>query len=183
MIKLDLYGKIVLLCLVRFVKKGGRFVKVKLSSVVENIEVHDSEFESQIFFDKQTYNFVYITEEALRKAEDGEAYDHLPDWEQEEWKQAEIVVDDKEEKRFVLLPEKRDLDDYSIMEDFSFSIKDKKVKEKLLRAIRGRGAFRRFRVQVEDSGLLEDWYKYRDFKHLEFAKEWCEEEGISFYED
>lgn len=152
-------------------------MKVKLSSVVENIEANV--FEYMVFLDKQTYEFVLITEHALRSAEDGEVYNHLPEWQQEERKQAEMIVDDLEEERFVRLPEERDLDDYSIMEDFSFSIGD----EKLLRAIRGRGAFRRFREQVENTGLLEDWYKYRDSKHIEFARQWCQEEGIPFYEE
>ncbi|SFJ76259.1 Uncharacterised protein family (UPF0158) [Halobacillus dabanensis] len=155
-------------------------MKVKLSTVAENIDMHESDY--QMFFDKQSYKIVLLTEGALERAEDGEPYDHLPEWRQEERKQAEIIVDDCE-GRFVVLPEKRDLEDYSIMEDFTFSIKDEKVKGKLLHAIRGRGAFRRFRSQVENSGLLEDWYRYRDSKHMEVAREWCEEEGIQFYEE
>lgn len=54
--------------------------------------------------------------------------------------------------------------------------------EILDRAIRGRGAFRRFEDKVYDLGLEQKWYQYRDKAHEKIARQWCEENGIDIEE-
>ena len=41
-------------------------------------------------------------------------------------------------------------------------------------AIRGRGAFRRFR------NLAEQWYDYKEKEQKQLAIEWCEENGFNY---
>lgn len=46
-------------------------------------------------------------------------------------------------------------------------------------AIRGKGAFRRFKDCLFDLGMEQEWYKYRDACYEKIAREWCEKHGIT----
>ena len=50
----------------------------------------------------------------------------------------------------------------------------------LLDAIRGSGAFRRFKSMADRHGLIEDWYNFRDEAYEEIAKGWLEEHEIAY---
>ncbi len=52
--------------------------------------------------------------------------------------------------------------------------------ERLVNAIKGSGAFRRFKDMAEEIGLIDDWYEFRDNCYRERAKEWCESHGIEW---
>ena len=49
-------------------------------------------------------------------------------------------------------------------------------------AIRGKGAFRRFKDRLYDFDLQEKWYKYRDDCYEQIARDWCERFGIEIEE-
>jgi Uncharacterised protein family (UPF0158) len=63
---------------------------------------------------------------------------------------------------------------------FSNTVVDDQVKELLLRQIRGRGAFRRFKDELDRSGLLDRWYEFKRNALREQAIEWCTENDIPF---
>jgi hypothetical protein len=46
------------------------------------------------------------------------------------------------------------------------------IKDRLLRAINGRGAFRRFKDEVFELGVREDWFNYREEKLKALAIKW-----------
>ena len=66
----------------------------------------------------------------------------------------------------------------SHMERFCLSRED----DDLCDAIRGRGAFRRFKDRVQAYGIAEDWYRYRDAALREIAVAWCEAHGLQYTE-
>ena len=68
------------------------------------------------------------------------------------------------------------------MERFCLSIEDDDMCDDLCNAIRGRGAFRRFKDGIHEYGIADDWYKYRDDTVREIAIDWCEAHGISYTE-
>lgn len=76
-----------------------------------------------------------------------------------------------------------EIDEYHIMEDFCSSLEDEGLKEDLLYAIEGRGAFRRFRDSIHRRGIEKDWYQYRDGRLEEIAIDWLEAKGIPFTRD
>ena len=82
----------------------------------------------------------------------------------------------------ILLPDHRDIDDYGLMADFIEEKTDGEAKEWLSNAIRGKGAFHRFRVTLERFDLLDTWYDYQDAEHRMLAIEWCEDNGIIYEE-
>ncbi|WP_164908522.1 UPF0158 family protein [Halobacillus litoralis] len=151
-------------------------MKVKLDKVVELLEMDNPEW--AIYFDKQTYEFVTFSQESARAAEADEPYDHLPEWQRNERKAADMVMDDVSD-RFIHLSEEEDVDEYRMIEEFSYSIKDELQRGSLLKAIRGRGAFRRFRKNIEAWGLLYDWYDFREKGYKQAAREWCERNDIA----
>ena len=51
---------------------------------------------------------------------------------------------------------------YKIMEGFIETITDERVKMMLLASLSGKRPFRRFRDTVQDEGIEDDWYDFRD---------------------
>lgn len=70
-----------------------------------------------------------------------------------------------------------------MMERFALSVNNEEISDSLYTAIKGRGAFRRFKDEVRRFGIEEDWYRYRDEKFKELAIEWCEDNKIDFTDD
>lgn len=151
---------------------------VKLKKVAEELEIVMEEYLA--FFDRETYEVIRFPPGMYDEVEMGKPYETRKDWLDEDWESAEMVVHNEE--RFVELPSKWDIHDYEIIEAFSYSIKDEQVRRQVLNAIRGRGAFRRFREHIEYQGLLEDWYKYKSDWYAEIAREWCKEHDILYKE-
>jgi hypothetical protein len=60
------------------------------------------------------------------------------------------------------------VNEYEIMENFCLTVSDQRKRESLLRAIRSKGAFRRFKDKLSDFEMEEQWYSYRDdcFKQI-----------------
>jgi len=82
--------------------------------------------------------------------------------------------------RFIELPSKLDVNEWTIMEEFSESVKSPRIREELRDAIHGAGAFRQFRSTIRRHHIEKDWYAFRDNALREIAIEWCEENGISW---
>ncbi len=78
------------------------------------------------------------------------------------------------EEYYEPLPSKYDINEYEMMESFSY-LMQKEVKERLLRAINGRGAFRRFKDEIFELDVREDWFKYQELCLKEVAKSWSQE--------
>lgn len=66
------------------------------------------------------------------------------------------------------------------MEDFAEQISDENAGRRLARAIRGRGAFRRFKDELHEEypELVEVWYAFRDARANQRAVEWLRDNDI-----
>jgi hypothetical protein len=68
---------------------------------------------------------------------------------------------------------------YRDMEDFITRARDPRAKDLLLRAIEGRGAFRRFKDTLfEFPELRQAWFAFRDARAERRALEWLADEGL-----
>jgi hypothetical protein len=83
----------------------------------------------------------------------------------------------------VALPHKFETHEYSIVERFCTGVKEPGVPEELLRAIRGTGAFRRFKEVIHDHGIAEAWYAFRQQALEAIAVEWLEANGVAYSRD
>ena len=151
-------------------------MKVKLSEIAEAIDF-DSE-ESLSLLNIKTGKVCSFQKEYLSVAEDEEDLSDFVDWEQEEILRAKKYL--KKPNDYIGLPSKFDLNEYSIMENFIIEVPSEKQKEVLFNAIKGKGAFAKFRKGVEQFNLLEKWNEYDNNALTEFAKNWCRENEIEY---
>jgi hypothetical protein len=115
---------------------------VLLTDIVNELEMQFDEQPS--FLDLDTGQVESVSRDLLREAEeaeDGDPEPSLPAWQKEQWEVAKRIVSTD---RFKPLPRKFDVNDWEIMHDFARSIRSEKIREDLLDAIHGAGAFRHF---------------------------------------
>lgn len=151
-------------------------MKVKLAHIIEGMEMQSEE--NHPYLNLETGEVVSVSREALLIAEDGEEYEHLPDWQQDEAKLAYDIVDNFE--KYASLPSSFDINEYEIMESFCYSLSDEQQRNTLLNSIRGKGAFRRFKENVYELGISDEWYNYLDHSYREIAIGFCERNDIDY---
>jgi len=151
-------------------------IEVKLKDIIEEMEIQS--IESRSFLNIKTGEIMLVTSEDLRAAEDEKPFEHLPEWEQENRMTAIDVVENFE--NYIELPSKYEVNEYEIMENFCLTVSDQRKQESLLRAIKGKGAFGRFKDKIIDFEIENQWYSYRDECFKQIAIEWCQENKINF---
>ena len=69
---------------------------------------------------------------------------------------------------------------YQDMADFAEAITDERAGRRLLRAIQGKGAFRRFKDELHEEypDLLSAWYAFRDARAARRAVQWLAENSL-----
>ena len=82
--------------------------------------------------------------------------------------------------RLIPLPTKFDVHEWEIMHDFSRSVGPDEIREDLLRATHGAGAFRNFKDTVRRLGIESAWFAFRADALRRIAIEWCEENQIAW---
>jgi hypothetical protein len=153
-------------------------LRVKLSDLIEGMDFQSDE--RSAFLNLNTGEVVSITDEELRAAEqDAPPLEDFPDWQHDALRMARDIV---ETDSYLPLPPTFDIHEYSIMERFCLSVDDEDMRDDLCDAIRGRGAFRRFKDRLQLYGMAEEWYQYRDAALREIAMAWCEAHGITYTE-
>ena len=146
----------------RAVKRTGETMrKIKLSCVIDALEMA-SDF-GTYFYDFEKQEEVYLREDSW-------------DWDEEDKELAELI--EVEDDRFIRLPGQYEIDEYSMMEDFIGELEDERMRQELYQAIRGRGAFRRFKDKIRYENIDHMWYEFQDKVYREFAIKWCEEKGL-----
>jgi hypothetical protein len=153
-------------------------IQVKLKDIIEEMEIQFEE--SRSLLNITTGEIVLVTSEDLRAAEDEKPFDHLSEWEQENRMIAIDVVENFE--NYKELPTKNEVNEYEIIEDFCLTVIDPRKQESLLRVIKGKGAFRRFKDKIIDFEIEDQWYSYRDEHLKQIAIELCQENNINFIE-
>jgi hypothetical protein len=148
---------------------------VKLQDVIDALELTSDE--SVYFLDRRTGEIEMITDEVWSAAEDDELISEYPEW------QRELILKAREIQRtdhFIELPRESEIDSYEVMERFCEQYPNQRISEKLSAAIKGKGAFRRFKDLISDLGIQDEWnrFEHRSFESL--AIEWLEAEEIPF---
>ena len=104
----------------------------------------------------------------------------LPKWRQEMLPKIRDVL---ESGNWLELPTKFDIHEWEIMESFSRSIENPAVREQLLNAIHGPGAFRNFRDTLDRCGVRERWFEFKTQAIERIAADWLDAEGIPYRRD
>ena len=148
---------------------------VTLKDIVEGLALQSDEGES--YLNTVTGEVVYVTHEELRAAEEDAPLADFPAWQHDALRIAHDIV---ATEHYLALPSKFDLHEYRIMERFCLAVEDDDIRDDLCGAIRGRGAFGRFKDRMHAYGMTETWYRYRDAALRAIAIAWCEEHGLSY---
>ena len=150
-------------------------VQVKLKDIIEGLEFLTDEGTS--YLNTMTGEVVYVTTEELRAAEEEQPLEDFPEWQHDAIRIARDIV---ETDHYLPLPDRFEIHEYQIMERFCLSVDDDDLRDDLCDAIRGRGAFRRFKDRIQAYGMAEGWYRYRDAALRAIAMAWCEAHGIPY---
>ena len=152
-------------------------MKVKLEDVIEQIEFANES--NKTYLNKSTGEIHLIPEEVDMYIRN-EVFDEndLPDWEKEIIPIAKDILENPE--NYIPFPDQFDINGYEIMERFVLSLTDDKMREEIYYAIKGKGAFKRFRDKILQHDIESDWYKFREDSLKEIAIDWCERNNIEF---
>jgi hypothetical protein len=151
--------------------------KANLKAIVNALE--GASDQSCAYFDLDTGEVYELSLEMISEAEEGEEDLDLPEWQKAEWELAKKIV---ASDRILQLPTKHDIHEWEIMNEFSQSVKKDSVREELLDAIHGAGAFRSFKNAIRRHHIEQDWYDFRDQALHDIGVEWCEENGVPMIE-
>jgi hypothetical protein len=149
---------------------------VRLSDIVDALEMQSDELSS--FLELDTGRVETISDDLVRDAEEcGDSQEpDLPDWQDEEWEIARRIVSSD---RFLKLPTKFEVHEWEIMREFADSLESGKIREDLLHALHGSGAFRHFKDAIRRQGVESAWFAFRTEALRQIAVDWCEENGVS----
>ena len=151
---------------------------VKLDAIIEALEMADDSISS--YLDVETGEVHSITEEEFDLAEDPQtAIEDLPNWQHEAVKLARNIQE-QEGKRYLALPGKFDVHEWSIMDRFSMTLRDAQMRNDFHDGIRGAGAFRLFKHLLTEYNLWDAWNRFKQVELRQMAIQWCEENSITF---
>jgi Uncharacterised protein family (UPF0158) len=154
---------------------GAMPLPVKLQDVVDAFE--EAAESTLHFLDKRSGEIVMLTDEEWEAADADELISTYPEW------QREVVLKAREIQKsedFVELPDHAEIDEYDMMERFAQEYEDQRTSAELLRSIKGKGAFQRFKIAISDLGIRQKWYDFRASELETLAAEWLDAEGIPY---
>lgn len=138
-------------------------MKVKLDVILDAIEMADDNY--TYFLNLETEESVFLADELITGLDNEGLADEI----------------DENPKRYLRLPTKFEIHEYHIMEEFIWTLKGERA-DKLECAIRGRGAFRKFKDTVNRIGISQQWYDFQAEYYRKLAIEWCQEHGSEYTE-
>ena len=137
-------------------------MKIKLQTVINAIEQASEAYLT--YYDLKAKETVY-----------------LPDaWGTGETDEELAARIEQEPERFLPFPTKYENHEYSIMESFVDYLPPGKIKSELSGAIRGKGAFRRFKQSIRFHGIDQLWYDYQANAYRDLAERWCRDNGLDY---
>lgn len=150
-------------------------VVVSVRDVVNEMDAITDE--ATAYLNRKTGELYTVTDEEVHLVEDEDDPEELPAWQRETLPKVRDVLDSED---WLALPTKFDIHEYAIMDEFCRSIDDLQLREELLNAIRGQGAFRYFKDTIHRHGVQDEWYRYREGALEKIAIEWLEEHEIAY---
>ena len=147
---------------------------ISLREVVEAIETLSDDCVS--YLDPDSGEIITVTEEERRLAED-ESLDDVPEWQRELLLKIRVLL---QSDCFLELPDRFDIHEWSIMEEFARGQENDRIRQELLDAIHGAGAFRMFRSLIRRLGIEQSWYQFREKALTEIARDWLEEHKLRY---
>lgn len=145
-------------------------IRARLSEIVDGMEMQSDEMTA--YLHRPTGRILVVSDDAFRAAEDDD----------DEWVEPDELADARRvlagAGEYLALPDRMEIDEYRMMERFAAGIEDAVVRDAARGALRGSGAFRRFKDTMNEHGVAPAWYAYRGRAYVEVARTWCELNGL-----
>jgi hypothetical protein len=151
---------------------------ISLREIISALEAASDDLTS--YLDPETGEIIAVTDEELALVEnenENHCEDGIPAWQREMMPKIRAAL---EGDRWLELPDRFDIHEWSIMEEFSRAQNIDRIRSELLDAIRGAGAFRIFRSTIRRLGLEQSWYQFRDEALADIARRWLEEHNLQY---
>jgi hypothetical protein len=132
--------------------------------------------DSSSYLDPETGEIIQVTDDERAMVEN-ECEEEAPSWQRELMPKIRAAL---EGDRWLELPDRFDIHEWSIMERFSRAQDIEPIRRELLNAIHGAGAFRVFRSAIRRLGLEQNWYQFRDEALADIARDWLEEHELQY---
>ena len=116
------------------------------------------------FLDTRTGEIVALAEDPYIACEE----------DQELWEE----IDETED--YVRLQNQYELHEKRIMEKFAYEIGNQRVSEVLFDALRRRHPYRCFKDKINDLGISQIYYDYRNRTYINIAEEWCRNHHVPY---
>lgn len=152
-------------------------IVAKLSSIIDGLDSQSIDIHA--YFNIKTGEVVFITDDEIRLAEEGD-FELLLEWEKEN---IEMTIEILYGEDYISLPSSFEVHEYGIMEEFCLSIQDDELSDKMYYSIKGKGAFRKFKNNIRKYKLEDSWYKFKEKSLRKIAESWCEEKNIELIDD
>lgn len=110
----------------------------------------------------------------------GSEPEDMEDWQRREIEEREEALSSD---NYLVLPDSFEIHEWSIMRDYCATVADDDLRDRLLRAIHGRGAFRYFKDRLYDADLRDDWFAFRRAALARIARAWLDDNGVPFRDD
>lgn len=151
---------------------------IHLCAIVEALEIQPDE--AKTYLNRQTDEIALISHEEMSAAEEDAAVEDFPEWQRENIRTAIAIL---ETDHYVELPGQREIHEWSIMRNFCDSLEDGRVRDALLSAVHGKGAFHYFKATLDRYGIEERWHRFRTEALQHIAREWLAEHEIPYQDE
>ncbi|MBK9612459.1 UPF0158 family protein [Candidatus Amarobacter glycogenicus] len=122
---------------------------------------------------------MYTRGEEIRAVEGDRDLEEYPDWQHDDIRQDDEILNSED---WLELPTTYDIHEWEIMRDFSDAVDDERLRNELLDAIHGKGAFRHFKDTIHSRGIEADWRRFHDAALAAIARGWLERNEIAYTE-
>ena len=149
---------------------------ISLREVIEALEMQSDDCVS--YLDPDTGEIITVTLEERELAEETEeSLEDVPEWQRQMLPKVRAAL---ASDRCLQLPDRFEIHEWSIMDEFAQTRDSERMREELLDAIHGAGAFRMFRSTIRRLGIENSWYKFREEALAEIARNWLEEHKLPY---
>lgn len=149
---------------------------ISLREVIEALQMQSDDCVS--YLDPDTGEIITVTLEERELAEETEeSLEDVPEWQRQMLPKVRAAL---ASDRCLQLPDRFEIHEWSIMDEFAQTRDSERMREELLDAIHGAGAFRMFRSTIRRLGIENSWYKFREEALAEIARNWLEEHKLPY---
>ena len=159
--------------------KGNHELQMLPSDTVQKIaeEIDMLPDTGTAYLNRKTGEVYSLMDDEVEQFEEISDTDSMPQWQRDELPKIQEVLTGDD---WLPLPNAFDVHKWSIMKDFSHAIDDPKLRDELLHAIHGKGAFRHFKRIIQEHDVDERWFQFKSEALQQMVASWLDANGIVY---